>query len=135
MSGQSPGCERGARCEGENFKLSIAGKSVIQTAMTERASQVLRCLLDAPVVTVEPGFTVETRICYGVHGENDDLALSAEWRDAERCLWSADFAEDALDRAELRKGTISLRDVEGGRVVFQLYQPATNVAVSCSQRK
>ena len=31
------------------------------TAMTDRASQVLRLILDAPVVTVERGFTVEAR--------------------------------------------------------------------------
>jgi len=47
------------------------------TAMSDRASQVLCCMLDAPVVTVEP------RISHGVHGENDDLALSVEWHDAE----------------------------------------------------
>jgi hypothetical protein len=129
-----------------NFNLSATGKSVIQVclskgvgrgkkkAMSDRGSQVLRCLLDAPVVTVEPGFTVEMRTSYGVHGENDDLALSVEWRDAEGCLWAADFTEDALARAELRKGTISLRDVEGGMVVFQLYQPAVHVAVSLNQR-
>lgn len=98
--------------------------------MSDRAAQVLRCLLDAPVVTVEPGFTVEARISHGVHGENDDLALSVEWRDAEGCSWSADFSEDALALAELRKATISLRDVDGAKVVFQLYQPAMPVAFS-----
>ena len=59
------------------------GKS---TAMTDRASQVLRLLLDAPFVTLEPGFTVEARTSYGVHGESDDLAVSVEWRDAEGCF-------------------------------------------------
>jgi len=99
------------------------------TAMSDRASQILCCLLDVPVVTVEPGFTVESRISHGVHGENDDLALSVEWRDAEGCLWSADFSENAL-ALELRKATISLRDVDGAKVVFQLYQPAMPVAFS-----
>jgi hypothetical protein len=100
------------------------------TAMSDRASQVLCCILDAPVVTVEPGFTVEPRISHGVHGENDDLALSVEWHDAEGCLWSADFSEDVLTLAELRDATVLLRDIDGVKVVFQLYQPAKLVAHS-----
>jgi len=97
------------------------GKS---TAMLDRASQVLRLILDAPVVTVEPGFTVEARTSYGVHGESDDLAFSVEWRDGEGCLWSADFSENALALAELGEATVSLRDIDGVNLVFRLYQPA-----------
>ena len=101
--------------------------------MTDRASQVLRLLLDAPVLTLEPGFTVEARTSYGVHGESDDLAVSVEWRDAEGCLWSADFLENALTLAELGEATVSMRDVVGANIVFRLYQPATLGAFSsCS---
>ena len=94
------------------------------TAMLNRASQVLCLLLDAPVLTVEPGFAVDARTSYGIHGESDDLALSVEWRDAEGCVWSADFSENALATAKLRDGTVSLRDLDGADIVFRVYQPA-----------
>jgi len=98
--------------------------------MLNRASQILDCLLDAPVIAVEPGFAVESRTSCGVHGDKDDLALSVEWRDAEGCLWAADFSEEALARAEMQASAISLRDGDGVKIVFQLYQPATKITIS-----
>jgi hypothetical protein len=98
--------------------------------MQDRAAQILNRLSDAPIVTVEPGFTVESRIAHGVHGEGDDLALSVEWRDAEECLWTADFSEDALAQAEIDGGAVSLRDLGGGKVVFRLYQPTEQTNLS-----
>ena len=98
--------------------------------MLNRASQILDCLLDAPVIAVEPGFVVESRTSHGVHGDKDDLALSVEWRDAEGCLWAADFSEAALARAEMQASTVSLRDGDGVKIVFQLYQPAKRIAIS-----
>jgi hypothetical protein len=98
--------------------------------MQNRASQVLKCLSDAPVVTVEPGFTVESRITHGVHGEGDDLALSVEWRDAEDCLWAADFSENALAQAEIDGGAVSLLDLGGAKVMFRLYQPTKRIIQS-----
>jgi len=95
--------------------------------MQDRASQVLLCLSDAPVVTVEPGFTVESRISHGVHGDDDDLAFSVEWRDGDGCLWAADFSENALAQAEIGAGLVSLRDVGGVKVVFRLYQPTQQI--------
>ena len=92
-------------------------------------------MLAAPVVTVEPGFTVDALTSYGVHGESDELALSVEWRDAEGCLWATDFSENALALAELRGGTVSLRDVEGANVVFRLYEPVKQIAVSSQRGK
>jgi sugar phosphate isomerase/epimerase len=89
-------------------------------------------MMDAPVVTVEPGFTVEARITEGVHGESEELALSLEWRDAEGCLWAADFSEDALALAELHDATISLRDMEGANMVFRLYEPVKQIALTTS---
>ena len=83
--------------------------------MLDRASQVLLSLLDSPVLTVEPGFTVEARTSHGIHGESDDLALSVEWRDAEGCLWSADFSEKALAVAELRDAAVSLVEANPAR--------------------
>ncbi|HUA68027.1 MAG TPA: hypothetical protein VMA13_05720 [Candidatus Saccharimonadales bacterium] len=100
--------------------------------MSDRASQVLGCLLDAPVIMVEPGFVVESRTSYGIHDDKNDLALSVEWRDAKGCLWAADFSEAALALAELTKTTVSLRDIDGGETVFQLYQPAAQIAISLS---
>lgn len=102
--------------------------------MQDRASQVLRCLSDAPVVTVEPGFTVESRIPHGVHGDEDDLAFSVEWRDVEGCLWAADFSENALAEAEIDAGLVSVLDVDGVEVVFRLYEPTKQINLP-SQRK
>ena len=95
--------------------------------MSGRASQILDCLMNAPVIAVEPGCTVESRTSYGVHGEEDDLALSVEWHDAEGCLWAADFPEEALALAELRQGTVSMRDTDGVKVVFLINQPAKQI--------
>ena len=103
--------------------------------MSDRTSQVLDCLLDAPLITVEPGFTVESRTSYGVHGEKEGLALSVEWRDAEGCSWVADFSEEALALAELRKATVLLRDTDGAEVTFQLYQPAKRFTFPLHGRK
>lgn len=80
--------------------------------------------MNIPVIAIEPGFVVESRISHGIHGEKDELALSVEWRDADGCLWAADFSEEALATAELRKTTVTLRDVCGDKLTFQLYQPA-----------
>ncbi len=98
--------------------------------MQNRASEILRCLVDAPIVTVEPGFTVESRTSHGVQGEADDLALSVEWRDTEGCLWAADFTENALAMAEVDAGAVSVRDVGGANVVFRLYEPSKQVTLS-----
>ena len=69
--------------------------------MQNLATRVLELLSSAPVITAEPGLTVESRISYGVHGDDDELAFSVEWRDAEGCLWAADFSERALAQAKL----------------------------------
>jgi hypothetical protein len=98
--------------------------------MLNRASQVLSLLLDSPVLTVEPGYIVEARSSFGVHGESDDLALSVEWRDAEGCLWAADFLEKALADAELHDATVSLRDVEGADIVFRRYESAKHIELA-----
>ena len=84
---------------------------------------------------VEPGFTVAMRLSHGVNGEDDDLALSVEWRDAEGCLWAADFMESALALAELQDGTVSLRDVDGATMVFQLYQSTKQIVLSSDREK
>jgi len=103
--------------------------------MQNRASQILRCLVDASVVTVEPGFTVESRTSHGVHGDDDDLAFSVEWRDSEDCLWAADFLESALAQAEVDGGAVSLRDVGGTKLVFRLHQPMKRINLSSHRRK
>lgn len=106
------------------------GNLVKNLLMQNRASETLRCLVDAPVVTVEPGLTVESRISHGVHGEDDDLALSVEWRDTEGCLWAANFTENALAKAEVDGEAILVRDVGGANVVFRLYEPSKQITLS-----
>ncbi len=95
-----------------------------------RASQVLSLILDSPVLTVEPGFTVELRTSFGINEESDDLALSVEWRDAEGCLWAADFSESAVELAELRDATVSLRDMQGANIMLRRHEPAKQPALS-----
>jgi len=92
--------------------------------MLNRATRILNRLQDAPVLLVEPGFVVESRISHGIHGDSEDLALSVEWRDASCCQWAADFSEGALAKATIASGSVSARDLEGAEVVFQLCQPA-----------
>ena len=106
-----------------------------QKFLSSRASRVLDCLQNAPVITVEPGHTVECRTSYGIQGRKDDLAFSVEWQDGEKCLWAADFSTDALARAKIREGSISIRDMLGAQVVFQLYQPARQVPLPPRLRK
>ena len=103
--------------------------------MLDRASQILDCLMDTPVIAVEPGFVVESRTAHGVHGDKDDLALSVEWRDARGCLWAADFSEAALALAEVWKATVSMHDFEGTKVIFRLYKPAEGVKSLLNRRK
>jgi hypothetical protein len=95
--------------------------------MAHRAEQILQLLMDAPIVTVEPGLMVESRTSSGVHGDGDDLAFSVEWRDDEDRLWAADFLEADLERARIAGGTVSLRDFEGAEVVFLLFMPAKQI--------
>lgn len=102
--------------------------------MQNRASQVLQRLSDAPIVTVEPGFMVESRTSYGVHGEGDDLAFSVEWRDAEGCVWAADFSENALAQAEIDGGSVSSCDLGGAKVVFRLYKPSKRISLSLGRK-
>lgn len=90
--------------------------------MRDRAIRVLNCLLDAPAMLVEPGGLVETRTSYGIHDEDEDLAFSVGWRDAEGCQWAADFSERALAEAAVSGGSVELRDSEGDSVVLQLLQ-------------
>jgi hypothetical protein len=92
--------------------------------MKKSASQILYCLMNVPVIAVEPGFVVESRTSYGIHDEKDELAFSVEWRDTNGCLWAADFSEEALATAELRKTAVTIYDVHGDKLIFQLYQPA-----------
>lgn len=94
------------------------------------ASEILQTLSDAPAISVEPGLVVESRVSHGIHGEDADLALSVEWRDAEGCLWAADFTESALARAEITGGVVSVRDVDGAKVVFQLFKPSKRIRLT-----
>lgn len=103
--------------------------------MQNRATQLLDQLSLAPVITAEPGFALESRISYGVHGDDDEVAFSVEWRDAEGCLWAADFSEIALAQAEIDGGAVSMRDTDGTRLVLRLYQPMRRSNLSPYRRR
>ena len=86
--------------------------------MTEKQRHVLYLLSGGAVLAVTPGFTVHAAEVYGVHGDGDDLAVRLFWRDHEDCEWVADFTEDALARATLSRGGISLVDNTGETVAL-----------------
>lgn len=98
--------------------------------MLNRATRVLNLLQDVPVLLVEPGFVVESRISHGIHGDEEDLAFSVEWRDTDGCQWGADFSESAFATAEVARGAVSVRDVGGAEVVFQLFRPSRQIRLS-----
>ena len=113
----------------------ILDKLAKNLPMQNRASKVLHRLQDASVITVEPGFAVESRISHGVHGDDDDLAFSVKWRDSAGCLWAAGFLESALAQAEVDGDAVSLRDAGGTKLVFRLHQPIKRINLSSLRRK
>ena len=100
--------------------------------MLHRAPQILNCLLEHPVITVEPDFPLKSRTAWNLEGKKDELALSGEWHDADGYLWAADFTEEALALAEVEGSTISPADGEGAKVVFRLYKPAEQAGLLSS---
>jgi hypothetical protein len=103
--------------------------------MLNRATRILNRLQDAPVLLVEPGFVVESRISHGIHGDEEDLAWSVKWRDNVGCQWTADFSEGALAKATIAGGSVAARDFEGAEVVFQLYRPEKRINLSSPRTK
>jgi hypothetical protein len=88
--------------------------------MTNKQDRILRALSNSDCLFVEPGFLVEQRTIYGVHGDETDLAISLQWRDAAGCEWEADFTEENLMGACVRRNRITLKDSEGASVGVQL---------------
>ena len=78
-------------------------------------------LADSGLLLVEPGFPVERRTLFGVCGEDSDLAVSLEWRDAAGCEWVADFTEESLASAVVTHNQIALKDSEGATVCVEFY--------------
>ncbi|MDI6774184.1 MAG: hypothetical protein QME60_02145 [Verrucomicrobiota bacterium] len=88
--------------------------------MTRKQRRALHYLSGGAFLAVSPGFAVHMSKIHGVHGDGDDLAVRLFWRDHEDCDWVgvADFTEDALSEAVLTRGTISLLDTMGEKVVL-----------------
>jgi hypothetical protein len=90
--------------------------------MTNKQDRILRALSNSDCLFVEPGFLVEQRTIYGVHGDETDLAISLQWRDTAGCQWEADFTEESLMNASMTQNRIRLNDSEGENVCVELYE-------------
>lgn len=89
--------------------------------LPNKQERVLRALSNSRLLLVEQGFPVEQRTIFGLCGEDSDLAVSLEWRDAEDCKWVADFTEESLKNATVEKNQIALTDSEGEPVCLEFY--------------
>lgn len=91
-------------------------------AMTKKQQRILSALADSDMLFVEPGQVVEQRTVHGVHGEDSEVAISLQWRDAAGCVWEADFTENSLHRAAITRNRITLEDTEGTRLCLQAHR-------------
>jgi hypothetical protein len=89
--------------------------------MINKQERVLRGLADSTVLLVEPGYWVEERTVHGLYGDRDDLAISLRWRDADGCLWEADFLEQSLMDATIHGNRVVLKDSEGASVAIHAH--------------
>ena len=89
---------------------------------TNKQSRVFRALSGAGLILIQPGFPVEQRTIFGLHGDHSDLAISLKWHDAESCEWEADFTEEGLMNASMTQNRIMLKDSEGENVCAELYE-------------
>jgi hypothetical protein len=90
--------------------------------MTSKQDHILHTLSNSDCLFVEPGFPVEQRTIFGVHGDETDLAISLKWHDATGCEWEADFTEESLMNASMTQNRIMLNDSEGENVCVELYE-------------
>jgi len=99
--------------------------------MTNKPNRILRALSNADVLLVEPGFLVERRTVFGVHGDETDVAISLNWRDMAGCEWEADFNEKARTDAGVMHNRITLKDSEDAIVCVRLHRlvPMKSIAV------
>jgi hypothetical protein len=98
------------------------GPKVYRVKMTNKEKQVLRVLSNADALFVEPGFLVEQRTIFGVHGDEADPAISLQWRDSAGCIWESDFTEKSLLDADVTGHRITLKDSGGASVCVQLHR-------------
>lgn len=90
--------------------------------MTSKQDRILHALSNSDCLFVEPGFLVEQRTIFGMHGDETDLAISLQWHDATGCEWEADFTEESLMNASMTQNRIRLNDSEGENVSVELYE-------------
>jgi hypothetical protein len=91
-------------------------------SMNNKSEHILRVLSEADVLLAEPGFVVEQRTVYGVHGDETDLAMSINWRDSTGCEWEAEFTEKALLDAVVEQNRITLRDFQNASVLLTTHR-------------
>jgi len=93
--------------------------------MTNKQDRILHALSNSNCLFVKPGFLVEQRTIFGVHGDETDLAISLQWRDTAGCQWEADFTEISLMSASVTHNQIALKDSEGETVCVEFYDLKT----------
>jgi hypothetical protein len=94
--------------------------------MTTKQQRVLHALSESDVIFVEPDCLVKERTICGVHGDDDDLAISLRWHDSAGCEWEADFSECSLRTAGSNGNRITLKDTSGAdiRLLLHKLEPA-----------
>lgn len=88
----------------------------------DKQKRVFHAMSNAVLILVKPGCYVKQKTIYGLAGEPSDLALSLKWRDAEGYEWEADFTEQCLEKATMRRNRIRLNDSDGDSVCLELYE-------------
>lgn len=89
--------------------------------MTARQRFMLNVFRRAKLLTVEPGFVVESRTIHGICDEPGDLAVTITWRDYQGCEWAADFSEVSLAMAKRQGDRIKLVDMLGETVWLKVF--------------
>jgi hypothetical protein len=90
--------------------------------MASKQNRILHALSNSGCLFVEPGFLVEQRTIFGIHGDETDLAISLQWRDTTGCKWEADFTEESLMNAHVKHNRVMLKDSEGSNVCVEMHR-------------
>ena len=86
--------------------------------MTPNQQRVIDIIANSEIVLMGPNGAIESRTIFGVHGDDDDLAVSLAWHDACGNMWEADFTEQRLDQAAFAENEITIVDSLGQRVTL-----------------
>jgi len=86
--------------------------------MTTNQQRALDIIANSEITLLGPDGLIERKTIYGVHGDEDDFAVSLAWRDADGNEWEADFTEESLAQAIFEGNSIILVDSLGQQVTL-----------------